>query len=62
MLQKVGKAAILAMAEATVQSVTNDAFLELNKKKEQKGNRSKVNYGVARYLDKVALNDRDKRI
>ncbi len=60
-LQKVGKAAIVAMAEAAVQSATNNEFLELNKKKDRKASRSKVNYGVARYLGDDARKEREER-
>lgn len=57
-LQKVGKAATRAMAESTIQNVTNAELLELNRRKINKANRVKGNYGVARYLGKEVIEQR----
>ncbi len=57
-LQKVGKAAIRAMAESTIQGVTNAELIQLNKRKEQKSNRPKGNYGTARFMNEAVLKER----
>ena len=57
-LKKVGKAASLAMAEATIQKRTNIDLLDLNRRKERKAHRSKGHYTNARVLNKEVLNKR----
>jgi len=49
-LQKVGKAAIRAITKSTIQNVTNQELLELNRRKKQKINRIEGNYDTARVL------------
>ena len=58
MVQKVGKAATLAIAEATIQNRTNIDLLDLNSRKERKNNRVKGNYGNARVLNQAVLDER----
>ena len=57
--QKVGKAAILAMAEAIIQEQTNKGLLELNNRKEEKGKRRKGNITNrhAKVLDQDSLDN-----
>jgi hypothetical protein len=57
-LQKVGKAAIRAMAESTIQNVTNLELLELNRRKKQKINRIGGNYGTARVMNQEIVDER----
>ena len=59
MLKKVGKAAILAMAEVTIQERTNKGLMALNRRKEDKGNRQKGNItnSNARVLNQESLAD-----
>ena len=57
-LQKLGKAAILAMAESLIQSVTNSELVELNRRKKKKTQRTKGNYGVARFMNQAVLDER----
>ncbi len=57
-LQKVGKAAIRAMAESTIQDVTNQELLELNRRKKQKINRIGGNYGTARVMNQQIVDER----
>ena len=54
-LQKIGKAANLALAEATIQERTNADLMTLQQRKEKKANRPKGNYGNAKILDRKAL-------
>ena len=61
-LQKVGKAAKRAMAESTIQNVTNSELLELNRRKTNKRKWAKGNYGVARYLGKEVVEQRNEDI
>jgi len=57
-LQKVNKAAILAMTEFLVQSVTNSELVKLNRRKKKKTQRTKSNYNVARFMNQAVLDDR----
>ncbi len=57
-LQKVGKAAIRAMAESTIQNVTNQELLELNRRKKQKASRIGGNYGTARVMNQEIVDER----
>ena len=57
-LKKVGKAASLAMAEATIQKYTNADLLDLNRRKERKAQRPKGYYTNARVLNQEILNKR----
>jgi hypothetical protein len=57
-LQKMGKAAIRAMAESTIQNVTNQELLELNRRKKQKSNRIGSNYGTARVMNQEIVDER----
>ncbi len=57
-LQKVGKAAIRAMAESTIQDITNLELLELNRRKKQKINRIGGNYGTARVMNQDIVDER----
>lgn len=57
-LEKVGKAAIRAMAESTIQSITNSELVELNQRKKQKSTRAKGNYGTARFMNQAVLDER----
>jgi len=57
-LEKMGKAAIRAMAESTIQNVTNQELLELNRRKKQKVNRIGGNYGTARVMNQEIVDER----
>jgi len=57
-LEKMGKAAIRAMAESTIQNVTNQELLELNRRKKQKTNRIGGNYGTARVMNQEIVDER----
>jgi len=57
-LQKVGKAAIRAMAESTIEDVTNQELLELNRRKKQKASRIGGNYGTARVMNQEIVDER----
>ena len=53
-----GKAAIRAMAESTIQNVTNQELLELNRRKKKKINRIGGNYGTARVMNQEVVDER----
>jgi len=53
-----GKAAIRAMTESTIQNVTNQELLELNRRKKQKINRIGGNYGTARVMNQEIVDER----
>jgi len=57
-LQKVGKAAIQAMAKSTIQNVTNLKLLELNRRKKQKINRIEGNYNTVRVMNQEIVDER----
>lgn len=57
-LQKVGKAAVTAMADSTIQGVTNLQLVELNRRKKAKSTRTKGNYGAAKFLNQDVLDNR----
>jgi len=57
-LQKMGKAAIRAMTKSTIQSVTNQKLLELNRRKKQKNNRIGGNYGTTRVMNQEIVDER----
>jgi len=57
-LQKMSKAAIRAMAESTIQNVTNQKLLELNRRKKQKSNRIESNYDTARVMNQEIVDER----
>ena len=57
-LQKVGKAAIRAMAESIIQGITNSKLIELNRRKQQKSTRLKGNYGAARFMNQAVIQER----
>jgi len=57
-LQKMGKAAIRAMTKSTIQNVTNQELLELNRRKKQKINRIGGNYGTARVMNQEIVDER----
>jgi len=52
------KAAIRAMAKSTIQNVTNQKLLELNKRKKQKINRIEDNYDTARIMNQEIVDER----
>ena len=54
-IQKIAKAAKLAMVEAFIQEHTNADLLELYQRKEKKANRSKGHYGNAKILNQELL-------
>jgi len=53
-----GKAAIRAMTKSTIQNVTNQKLLELNKRKKQKINRIEGNYDTARIMNQEIVDER----
>jgi len=53
-----GKAAIRAMAKSTIQNVTNQKLLALNKRKMQKINRIEGNYDTARIMNQEIVDER----
>ena len=57
-LKKVGKAAVTAMADATIQNKINEQLVEVNKRKKAKCTRAKGHYGAAKFLNEAALNER----
>ena len=57
-LEKMGKAAIRAMTKSTIQNVTNQKLLELNKRKKQKINRIEGNYDTARIMNQEIVDER----
>ena len=57
-LQKVGKAAIRAMTKSTIQNVTNQKLLELNRRKKKKINRIEGNYDTARVMNQEIVDER----
>ena len=59
-LQKVSKAAKFAMAQRAIQTAINNELLELNKRKERKGNRAKGNWGNARVINQEVIDQRKK--
>ena len=61
-LTKVGKATIYAMAESHIHGTTNKKLVEQNRKKEKKANRTKGNFGYARYMNDAVLKEREDRI
>ena len=56
------KATISAMAESTVQSVTNSELLELNRRRKAKANQVQGNYGAARVMNQDINNERKENI
>jgi len=57
-LEKMSKAAIQAMMKSTIQNVTNQKLLELNRRKKQKSNRIESNYNTARVMNQKIVNER----
>ncbi len=57
-LEKMSKAAIQAMIKSTIQNVTNQKLLELNRRKKQKSNRIESNYNTARVMNQKIVNER----
>jgi len=57
-LQKMGKAAIRAITKSTIQNVTNQELLELNRRKKQKSNRIEGNYDTARVMNQEIVDER----
>ena len=57
-LEKVGKAANLAIAEATIQERTNADLLDLHHHKEKKKDRTKGHYGNAKILNSKLIRQR----
>ena len=57
-LKKVGKAAMLAMAESAIHSVTNTELLALNQRKKTKAERPTASYGAARVINHDVINER----
>ena len=57
-LEKVGKAAMLAMAKSTIQSVTNAELVALNQRKKAKAGRPTASYGAARFMNEDVINER----
>ncbi len=53
-----GKAAIRAMTKSTIQNVTNQKLLALNKRKMQKINRIEGNYDTARIMNQEIVDER----
>jgi len=52
------KAAIRAMTKSTIQNVTNQKLLELNRRKKQKINRIESNYDTARVMNQEIVDER----
>jgi len=52
------KAAIRAMMKSTIQNITNQKLLELNKRKKQKINRIENNYNTARVMNQKIVDER----
>ncbi len=52
------KAAIRAMMKSTIQNVTNQELVELNRRKKQKINRIKGNYDTARVMNQEIVDER----
>ncbi len=57
-LQKMSKAAIWTMTKSTIQNITNQKLLELNKRKKQKINWIKSNYDTARVMNQEIVDER----
>ena len=57
-LNKLGKAAIRAMADSSIQSITNIELVELNRRRMEKANRSVAYYGNARIINLDMVKER----
>lgn len=58
-LEKVGKAAMLAMAESTIHSVTNAELLALNQRRKAKADRPTASFVGGRIMDHEVLDERE---
>ncbi len=58
LLKKVGKSAMLAMADSIIQNRTNEELIEHNKRKENKKKRKKGNNEYARHVNQEVVNER----
>ena len=55
------KATISAMAESTIQSITNTELVELQRRKKAKASRLQGNYGGARVMNQCIVDERKAR-
>ena len=56
-----GKAAIRAMADSSIQSITNAELVELNRRRKEKANRSAAYYGNARIIKLDMVRERKQK-